>query len=463
MIRHFFVVFLAATSAHAEQQADFAFGMPLSPGGPGAFQRAAIPAAVYEGVAKRDLADLRVFNADGELVPFAWVPRPASVHERPPAVALPMFPLYADRERRDVAGLALTVVRNAAGTTIDIKSGERQPATGRELGGYVLDTSALAEPLTALLFALPPSAGAPTMRLRLDASDDLAEWRSIASDATLVNLESEGRRLTRDRIDIVPTTAKYLRVSWTVGRPAIEFTGVSGEYGERNVEAAREWREAAALPVADRDGEFEYDLGGAFPVDRIGIVLAEPNSILPVQLLARAAPAEPWQAVSSTVFYRLSQPGGDVTSGPVAVVGGERRYWLLRFDPRAGGTARTAPRLRVGWQPQEIVFVARGPAPFMLAYGSRVAKPGTLPIETLVPGYDRAKGLAPDVAAAHTGPPMKLGGPDRLRDPPDVKRWALWASLALGALVLGWMAWRLSREIGMAPSPEADQAKAPPD
>jgi len=54
-----------------------------------------------------------------------------------------------------------------------------------------------------------------------------------------------------------------------------------------------------------------------------------------------------------------------------------------------------------------------------------------------------------------------LGGPDRLREPPDVKRWMLWASLALGALVLGWMAWRLSREMG--PTPERNRADPPPD
>jgi threonine/homoserine/homoserine lactone efflux protein len=48
---------------------------------------------------------------------------------------------------------------------------------------------------------------------------------------------------------------------------------------------------------------------------------------------------------------------------------------------------------------------------------------------------------------------MELGGPARLRTPPDVKRWMLWASLILGALVLGWMAWRLARELGTAPAP----------
>ena len=455
MIHHLAPLALAATLAHAEMPADYAFGVSLTTEGAGAFHRVELPAAVYEGVAQRDLADLRVFNADGALVPFAWVPRPASVRERKPPIALPLFPLFVDRERRDVAGLTLNVVRSAAGTSISVVTEDGQPAKGGELGGYVLDATALPEPLTALVVALPDAAGAATMRLKVDASDDLAAWRSVVSDATLVNLEYAGRRLTRDRIEFAPTNAKYLRLSWSVGRPVIDFTAVTGEFGDHAVEAARQWREASGAPVADREGEYEFDLGGAFPVDRIALELREPNSVVPAQLLARATPRDTWQPVASAVFYRLQQPEGEVTSAPVMVAGGERRYWLLRVDPRSGGLGREAPRLRAGWQPQELVFAARGPGPFMLAYGSRIATPGALPIATLVPGYDSAKGLPDSISGARSGEPTRLGGADRLRKPVDTKRWLLWASLALGALMLGWMAWRLSRDMGSAPAADS--------
>ena len=238
-----------------------------------------------------------------------------------------------------------------------------------------------------------------------------------------------------------------------------------GEFAERVVEVPRQWREAAGAAVADHEGEFEYDLGGAFPVDRIDVNLTEPNSIVPAEILARASAKDPWQPVASTVFYRLREPGGDVTNAPVPVGAGERRYWLLRFDPRSGVSARVAPQLRAGWQPAELVFATRGSSPFTLAYGNRSAKPGALPIATLVPGYDNAQWLPPNVGVAQVGPMISLGGPDRLREPPDVKRWILWATLALGAILLGWMAWRLSREMGPAPEPgdARGETNAPPD
>jgi len=440
------VALFAAAAAHAERPADYAFGVPLTPGGPNAFHRVAVPAAVYGGAVARDLADVRIFNADGELVPYAWVPRRPVPRERAPAIALPMFPLYVDRDKRDVSGLALTVVKNAAGTTISVNSSDSEPVTGKVLGGYVLDASALEEPLVALNFVLPQSSGATTMRLAIAASDDLAAWRNIAGDATLVNIEYAGQRLTRNRIEIAPIKAKYLRLSWVPDRPVIEFGAVSADFGERAVETPRQWRSAVGKPVSDHEGDFEYDLGGAFPVDRIAVDLATPNSIVPATLSARANAARPWQFVGSTVFYRLEQPGGDVTSPPFPVAGGERRYWLLHVDPRSGATAQPPP-LRAGWQPNEIVFAGRGRPPFTLAYGNYAATAGALPIATLVPGYDETKGLPANIAIAAAGTPMSIGGPNQLKKPPDVKRWALWAALVLGVVVLGWMAWRLSREM----------------
>ena len=57
---------------------------------------------------------------------------------------------------------------------------------------------------------------------------------------------------------------------------------------------------------------------------------------------------------------------------------------------------------------------------------------------------------------------MTLGGAEQLRKPPDVKRWALWAALVLGVVVLGWMAWRLSREMAAATATdEAEDRRTP--
>jgi hypothetical protein len=466
MNRWLLVLAFVTAAANAESPSDFAYGIPLVPDGSGPFARVSLPAAVYEGTSGPGLSDLRVFNAEGAVVPFALVAPASSTREKKPPVSLPMFPLRVAHGVRDVAGLSLSVNQTASGTSINLSTKDGQPVSGERLIGYVLDTSEIEEPLMALSFALPETAQPPTMRLSIEASDDLASWRTVIGNAPLVNLEYAGRRLTRDRIEFAPVKAKYLRVVWRASEPLIDFTAVSGERGDRAIDAARQWREITGTAVAGKEGDYEYDLGGAFPIDRIGVDLAEINSVVPAQLFARSTSKDEWRPVLTTVFYRLGEAGGEVSSPPVTVAGGDHRYWLVRADTRAGGAGREAPRLRVGWQAPELVFAARGGAPFMLAYGKHNATAGALPVATLIPGYDAAKGLPASVGVAQPSASMQLGGPSRLRAPLDTKRWMLWAILVLGAAILGWMAYRLSRQIGTpsvaAAKTGSDDAASPP-
>ena len=55
------------------------------------------------------------------------------------------------------------------------------------------------------------------------------------------------------------------------------------------------------------------------------------------------------------------------------------------------------------------------------------------------------------VVQAQTGRSYVLGGADRLRPPPRTVPWRmtiLWSALGLGVVLLAWMAYRLSRELG---------------
>lgn len=70
----FFMVYAGAASA-AERPEDFAYGSLLEADGSEALYEITLPAAVYRGVARPDLGDVRVFNSAGEVVPHAWRPR----------------------------------------------------------------------------------------------------------------------------------------------------------------------------------------------------------------------------------------------------------------------------------------------------------------------------------------------------------------------------------------------------
>ena len=434
-----------AWSAHAESPADFAYRIPLSVSGDAPFFRVELPAQIYEGAVRRDLGDLRVFNGDGTAVAFAFLPRPAPERESAAAFDVPYFPLRAERARADVGDLAINVRRTQSGTSVDLATRDGKAVVPERLLGYLVDASDAKEALAAMTLSLPSGANAMT-RVRVDASDDLAAWRTIVASAPLLALESGGRRLTRERIDMPPTAAKFLRVTFIAPNPEVEVASIRAGAGERAVEAPRQWREATGVAVRDAAGTYEFDLGGAFPADRVTLLLPEQNTVAPAELFARVSEKDEWRPVASGVFYRLRQQGGEAVN-PALAVGGDYRYWKVRIDPKAGAMGAQSPRLSVGWYPGVAVFAARGNGPFELAYGSARAAPAALAIETLVPGYDQAKRGAAAFPLARLGPVSAAPSSRALETPIDAKRWLLWASLALAAIVLGWMALSLSRQM----------------
>ncbi|HXV49700.1 MAG TPA: DUF3999 family protein, partial [Candidatus Binatia bacterium] len=138
-----------------------------------------------------------------------------------------------------------------------------------------------------------------------------------------------------------------------------------------------------------------------------------------------------------------------VTSPEILVPVNSARYWLVRVDQKGGGIGGGVPGLQIGWVPQKLVFAARGAGPYQLAYGGSRVAPAAFAIESLIPGYNTDAEFK--VKPAALGEPTTLAGTARLRAPVDYKNIALWSTLIVGVALLGWMAFRLSRQITKTP------------
>lgn len=454
-----FAICAAAASA-AERPEDFAFGSRLEADGSDALYEITLPAAVYQGVARPDLGDVRVFNGAGEVVPHAWRPRRTASAETQALVALTLFPLKAEAGI-PVDGLSISVRRSASGTTrVNVRASDARGGSGKRIVGYLVDLNALDRGLRAIEFDWPATPDGFAGKLRVDASDDLAGWRTLVADAPLVSVEVAGQRLQQKRVELPQQKTRYLRLSWvsqSAGRPPPEFSSARGELAEKTIDAPREWAQIAAAK-GEKPGEYVFDLRSHYPVDRVRFDLPESNTIAQFELLARDKADRPWHPIARGVAYRLRQDGSEITSPELAVGATTDRYWLLRVDQRGGGVGGGAPGMHVGWVPHRLVFTARGAAPFQLAYGNREAKPAAYSIETMIPGYRDDAG--PQIRAAKAGThqtvsvrnaqalaQQELGGDARRQDAIDWKRWSLWSALVLGVLLLGAMAWRLVRQL----------------
>ena len=434
-----------ALSVFAEEPSDFSASAAVTPANADALQRFTLPFQAYRDT-RRDLADVRVFNARGEPVPIALAGDPEAVREAPRTVALPIFPVSKLAAAAGTKGAEVTV-RMSDGTLVEVRGRGGAAARSFVPAAYLVDASKLSERLAALVLEWNAAPGTEVVRVSVEASGDLQSWHR-AGEASVVRLSQGGELLEQPRVALyLPSKARYYRVTWS-GAPSFALRSVRGEY-EPGVRRAKRETLTVAGKAGAKPGEFVFDLGARLPVEALRIVPAEPNSVAQFAILARDPPETEPRRVTSAVFYRLERNGIEVESPAVDIGRYPAREWMARVDPRSGGIGNTPPKLEAQWRSRQVVFVARGPGPFHLAFGDPDAKAAWVRVSTLIPGYKRGDELKlPEavVGAVEGGPPRASFLPARLAAI-GPRKLALWATLILAVAVLGFMAWRLHRQM----------------
>jgi len=429
---------------------DFAYGMAIVTPGAAAAYRVAIPPEVYLRSVRPQLGDLQVFNDHGEAVPYAIEQPPAPVDPHPPARALTLFAL------RDDAPDALTAMRvtiASQGSAVSVQTTGTASATGAEPAAnapsapglttsYVIDAQGMDVPIAAIQLHWPADAADYAGSMRVAAGDTLGLWHTVVNAAPIANLHSDGAQLVEDRIEVPATRARFWRLNWVGKPPPFALTSAAAEPATDRDTAERSHLVVPGTPVKDRPGEFEFDLGARPPVDRINIELPEPNSVINVEFLSRTDARDPWHHVATGGIYRLQGVDGELRNAPV-VIGGiiPDRFWLVRAPPMKSALGNGVPRLVAQWRAPELVFLARGTGPFMLAYGSGSA----------IGSATSLAALPATVAAvrATLAAPQSLGGDSRLQpaSPFPWKNSLLWLVLAAAVVLLAGMALRLAKDL----------------
>lgn len=451
-----------AAQAADERPGDFPIAARIDVPGSGSHFRVRLPAAVYRATAQRGLGDLRIGNAAGEFVPFAFAPR-EPVRAAPQVQALKLFPVHGDETRTSLEGLTLRVERSRDGTVVRVDTGEAPGRKARRLLGYLVEVPELPRALQALALDWEAKEGF-TGSVRVEVSDDLRRWEPAAR-APVLRLEHAGERLERNRVDLPGARPKYLRLSFA-GVPAdFALTGATGELAPERPEPARESLAVSGVRDPAKVHEYVFDTGGSFPVERIRFELPQVNTIAPVQVFARERASDAWRPLATATVYRLSRESGEIASPDIALGPATERQWLLRVDTRAGGLGAGEVRLVVSWQPHEVVFAARGSGPFVLRVGNRTARGVALPIATVLPGFREGEPLA--VAEARLGELAAVAPQAKKSDDPvaaarefaatpEGRKQLLWGVIIAAVLLLAWMAMRLLREMGEAPKPPGE-------
>ncbi|MGH8673124.1 MAG: DUF3999 domain-containing protein [Burkholderiales bacterium] len=455
------VSLLAATAAFGQpaRAPEFARSAEFTLEGKGAIYSLDLPVEVYLGLERRDLGDLRVQNGASEFVPHALV-RPASSERKPaPALTLPYFPLLG-APGKPVEDMVLRVERKPDGAVKAVLSTGGRSASLQRTVAYVVDASAANVALRELRFEWQAESDSTSLDVRVEASDDLRSWHGAGSGA-LIRLRHGDAVLERRSVEIAPTKAKFLRISWRPGQELLKLTAVTAVPVDSVAESPRAWLRVQGSAGA-KPGEYVFELPTSLPVDRIRFELPQENTVASSVMVAQPRAGGPERPLASFVLYRMEHRGQKLVNPDIEISPTAEPRWVLRVDARGGGLGSGAPVLHAGYVPHRLVFVARGEPPFRAQFGNKEAVPAALAVQTLVPGYAADKeipALAARLGEVRVREIVKPSGVEAARDyaaQMDEKKVWLWSALVLAVLVIVGMAFKLTRQMpapGEAPKP----------
>lgn len=427
---------------------DFAYGRPvLTLAGEASAYRLQLPEDVYTKLTRTDYQDLRVFNASGEGVPHELRLVTELKGTPSPFAPLPLFALRGDAAR---AIEAVRVKIESGGAAVDLAT-LAQSASPAPITSYILDARAMKTDVARLRVNWPDTSTAFAGTLLIEASDDLQSWRSIAS-GPIANLTAGTARLIENELEFPAIRARYFRLVWLGASAPFAIESAAVQPAVARISAPRNNTRVQGVAALGDKGEtlantWDYDLGARLPIDRVNFDLPELNTVARLAFAVRATHKEPWRELGRVPVYRLAAPGGrEQRNAAHDLPLTHFRYLRLRSDDDSNGLGNRIPTLEAGWVSHELRFIARGNAPFKIAYGSAIAPRADTALDGLIPGL----GKTVTVRDAAPGAIEVLGGEERLQPPPTPFPWKtvlLWGVLVLGVGLLGWMAVRLGREI----------------
>lgn len=456
------VALLGSTLASADENlADFASQTPLQLNGDGPWYRLELPMNVQLNSRQRELADLRIFNAQGQAQAYAITDTAVQAQPAPTPTHVKWFPLYNSANELDRSP-RIKVERSASGTLVEVAPQDGAGTDEQVLRGWLLDMSTIKRPVEKLILDWD-SAQDGFQRFSIEASDDLQNWSSWGV-SQVARLSFDDQTVEQRDVTLPGRTARYLRLLWSSTTHAPMLT---------SAQIMTVANDAPALPLAwsqpvvgslEKPGSYIWQLPTGLPVERVQVDMAQTNSIAPGRVYGRTDSKAPWQAIGHGLLYRLTQDGKELVQNEVDTHGTIVRQVKLELDERGGGLGASAPTLRFALRAPQVVFLARGDGPFTLAIGNPAAKPANLPLATLIPDYSAQKMSSLGTAVAeNTQIKLIPMSPDNVSGL-NWKRLGLLSVLALGVLLLGWMALSTLRAVPSKPSANAgsDKPAEPP-
>lgn len=451
-------------AADAPAASEFAWRGTVSPADGSSLVRISLPVDALTRLQTHRAQDVRVFNAAGEVVPYA-VLQAGDLERSAPLVqtrAYPVLPLYSSALPGAAASAmpplgAVEIRWSADGTTTTTSAWLRPgakptPGDAQALPAALLDLRTESQVLAALELKgdWPRNA---LVHLELASSSDLQTWTPVPVKGPVFRFDGADAP-ANTALELQQAQSfqnRYLRVRWA-GADGVRLHSVTGR-----VASPRERAEPVSTDLGEgtAEGAFAkvWNLPFATPVLALRVQAQQDNALVPLRISGRADAAQPWRLLASTVVYRMDTVAGGRSNPPQPLPGSALRQ--LRLET-SNGVPLPAAGVRVSAElaPVQVAFLASGSGPFQVVAGragtaAASVEAGTLasasatPLQTLP--FTPVRQLRADLPGA-----PQLWAASLLPAHVSLRSAALWAVLLLGVGALAGVAYALLRQLNAA-------------
>jgi hypothetical protein len=338
---------------------------------------------------------------------------------------------------------------------IEIVGGSKAPDGGARTARFLADLSKVGvardgRPVTGYDIEIPAGGEAEENAAAyayadVYSSDNLRDWRQVARREPLIRLRRGSDVVASGVIELDSIgPARYFMLEIDGEWAIPDSIAVSMRIGEREDKIERDSETFKGLP----DGESRsviYDTSGAFPASEVDFILETPGVYI-ASVSSRNDERDEWRNHGDIRLSLIKGDAGESRNTPFRVFPANDRFWRLTMRD---GLPSPPPTMRMFWHPKELVFVAQGKPPYILAFGLGGDAPGLARPDLMQAALGDIGER--NISEGEVGASALPASPDR---PPNPERgaveadnpwakYAVWAVLVAGALLLSWIAWSL--------------------
>jgi hypothetical protein len=436
------ILFLSITYAKPLSPDGFAYNATLSDA-KSSLRQVILPLNVLQNMQRRDYGDLRVFSAEGQIVPHQFIH--AMSEAKTQETELTFYP-FSQQQITNPANIRVIINQRQGRQSVDINQqlNQAESAKSHEYQ-YIIENLEARHKQGLCKLKLEWVQSTPSMILpfSLESSDNLQNWKSCGRSHNVSNLSYAGAQLTRKEVDFSCTSDKYLRLTWLKPKQQVRLTKVSGVYSTAG-EQAVQWK-SFTKPIDDKAGNWLFESDVVASLIKMEFIAPQDGLLYQGKLYSRNNTKTPWRFRKNITQYRLNIGDTSLQSSAFSLTANNDRYWKLEPGYEAQLSENQLPEIRAGWQLQQLVFLAQGNAPFQIAYGNPSIVPtNNTGLSQLIRTFNDT-GVTPDA--------VTVGNTQHNKNTPKIatdipwKIIGLWALLIIGTGMLAYMALNLYRQM----------------